>query len=78
MLLELSLQIEEAGGFAPDLTTIWKWRWCLGAALRGMGLSRQMNENFDLAWVIAIHWVATCLNTPRLPGRPSRKGRSAA
>ncbi|MEM8769258.1 MAG: CPBP family glutamic-type intramembrane protease [Pseudomonadota bacterium] len=49
-------------------TLRWKWPWCLGAFLGGMALSRQMNLHFDLALVIGIHWIATYINTPRLPG----------
>lgn len=49
-------------------TLRWKWQWCLAAFLGGLALSRQMTVHFDLALVVAFHWVATFLNTPRLPG----------
>ena len=49
-------------------TLRWKWPWCLAALLGGLALSRQMAVHFDLALVIAFHWVATYLNTPRPPG----------
>jgi hypothetical protein len=45
----------------------WKWYWCVAAFLGGMALSRNMAQHHDLALVIAFHWVATFLNTPRLP-----------
>jgi hypothetical protein len=51
-------------------TLRWKWPWCLAAGLGGMALSRNLAQHFDLALVIGIHWIATYLNTPRLPGRP--------
>ena len=54
------------------VTLRWKWHWCVIAALGGMGLARQFGEHGDLAIVIGIHWVATVLNTPRLPGRSRR------
>ncbi len=53
-------------------TLRWKWPWCLAAFLGGMALSRQMNLHFDLALVIGIHWIATYVNTPRLPGAIGR------
>lgn len=58
-----------AFGALHYFTLRWKWHWCLAAFLGGMALSRQMNEHFDLAMVIVIHWIATYINTPRLPGR---------
>ena len=54
-------------------TLRWKWYWCVIAFLGGMGLSRQFHQEFDLIHVIVIHWIATFINTPRLPGRPSRR-----
>ncbi|MDZ7685961.1 MAG: hypothetical protein U5O39_13900 [Gammaproteobacteria bacterium] len=59
-------------GAVHYFTLRWKWQWCLGACLGGIVLSRQMNEHFDLALLIGIHWVATYANTPRLPGRRRR------
>jgi hypothetical protein len=50
-------------------TLRWKWFWCAGAFLGGMALSRNFGMHYDLALVIGIHWVATFVNTPRLPGR---------
>jgi hypothetical protein len=52
------------------VTLRWKWLWCLAAGLGGMALSRNFAQHFDLVLVIGIHWIATYLNTPRLPGRP--------
>ncbi|MDJ0789561.1 MAG: CPBP family intramembrane metalloprotease [Myxococcota bacterium] len=77
-LREVALASNILFGLLHYFTLRWKWPWCLGAALGGMALSRQMTEHFDLAWVVALHWIATCLNTPRLPGRPSRRARSTA
>ncbi len=55
-------------GVVHFFTLRWKWYWCLGAFLGGVALSRNVDQHFDLALVIAIHWVATYINTPRLPG----------
>jgi hypothetical protein len=60
-------------GVLHYFTLRWKWQWCLGAFLGGLALSRNLHEDFDLALVIGIHWIATYLNTPRLPGRSSRR-----
>jgi hypothetical protein len=60
-------------GVLHYFTLRWKWHWCLAAFLGGIALSRQLHEHFDLALVIAIHWVATYINTPRLPRRSSRR-----
>jgi hypothetical protein len=48
-------------------TLRWKWQWCLGAGLGGLALSRNFAFHGDLALVIGIHWIATYMNTPRLP-----------
>lgn len=61
-----------AFGAIHYFTLRWKWQWCLGALLGSLALSRQMEQHFDLALVIGIHWVATFINTPRLPGRSRR------
>ncbi len=58
-----------AFGVMHYFTLRWKWQWCLAAFLGGLLLSRNFNTHFDLALVIGIHWVATFVNTPRLPGR---------
>jgi len=50
-------------------TLRWKWQWCVAACIGGFAFSRQMDLHFDLLLVAAIHWVATCLNTPRPPRR---------
>ncbi|MBU4318789.1 MAG: CPBP family intramembrane metalloprotease [Proteobacteria bacterium] len=44
-------------------TLRWKIRWCAGAFLGAMGLSRLMGHG-DLLLVIGVHWLATFLNTP--------------
>jgi hypothetical protein len=61
-------------GFLHYFTLRWKWYWCVAAFLGGMALSRHMGQHHDLAMVIAFHWIATFLNTPRLPGRAGRGG----
>ena len=62
-----------AFGVLHYFTLRWKWYWCVAAFLGGMALSRQLHQHFDLAMVIFIHWIATSINTPRLPGRSSRR-----
>ena len=42
-------------------------------ALGGLALSRHFGNHFDLAMVVALHWVATFVNTPRPPGRSARR-----
>lgn len=59
-------------GLMHYFTLRWKWTWCLAAFLGGLGLSQHMASNFDLAAIIGIHWIATSLNTPRLPGQPRK------
>tara|TARA_R110002110_G_scaffold226741_3_gene441066 strand:+ start:177 stop:662 length:486 start_codon:yes stop_codon:yes gene_type:complete len=54
-------------GAAHYFTLRWKWQWCLMACLGGLAFSRQMHGQFDLLLVAGIHWVATFVNTPRLP-----------
>jgi hypothetical protein len=58
-----------AFGLMHYFTLRWKWQWCLAAALGGMALSRNFATHYDLVLVIGVHWVATYINTPRLPGR---------
>ena len=60
-----------AFGVLHYFTLRWKWHWCVIACFGGMALSRHFHAHFDLVQVIAIHWIATFINTPRLPGRPS-------
>ena len=55
-------------GFIHYFTLRWKWQWCVAACIGGFAFSRQMDMHFDLLVVAGIHWVATCLNTPRPPG----------
>lgn len=62
-----------AFGAMHYFTLRWKWYWCVAAFVGGMALSRQMNLHFDLALVVALHWVATYINTPRPPGRAARR-----
>jgi hypothetical protein len=62
-------------GFMHYFTLRWKWYWCVGAFLGGMALSRHLAQHQDLALIVAFHWIATFLNTPRPPGRrpPGRR-----
>lgn len=55
-------------GVVHYFTLRWKWQWCVAACVGGFAFSRQMDTHFDLLIVAGIHWVATCLNTPRPPG----------
>lgn len=64
-----------AFGALHYFTLRWKWQWCLIACFGGMALSRHFHQHFDLVQVIVIHWIATFINTPRLPGRPSRRNK---
>lgn len=52
-------------------TLRWRWQWCVSAAFGGLYFSHQMELHGDLLWVAGIHWVATYVNTPRLPGHNS-------
>ena len=56
-------------GLVHYFTLRWKWQWCFAAFLGGMALSRQFAESGDLALIVAIHWIATFINTPRYPGQ---------
>lgn len=62
-----------AFGALHYFTLRWKWQWCVAVFFGGMALSRQLNEHHDLALIIGIHWIATFINTPRLPGRSGRR-----
>ena len=62
-----------AFGVLHYFTLRWKWQWCLGAFLGGMLFSRMLHTHADLALVIAAHWIATFLNTPRPPGGSRRQ-----
>lgn len=62
-------------GAVHYFTLRWKASWCLLAFLGGMGFSHNYAELGDLFVIIGIHWLATFINTPRLPG--SRPGNSA-
>lgn len=53
-------------------TLLWKWQWCVAAALGGLALSQQLNIHHDLLWITAFHWIGTCFNTPRPPGRSAQ------
>lgn len=55
-------------GGAHYFTLRWRWQWCVGAALGGLFLSRQMDMHGDLLLITAFHWIATLLNTPQPPG----------
>jgi len=50
-------------------TLRWKWQWCVLAFLGGMGLSRNFHAFEDFMLIVAIHWIATFINTPRYPGQ---------
>lgn len=60
-------------GAAHYFTLRWKWQWCVGAALGGFMLSRQMELHQDLLLITAMHWMATYLNTPRPPGASNER-----
>lgn len=60
-------------GVMHYFTLRWKWYWCVAAFLGGMALSRNLAQHQDLALIIALHWIATFLNTPRPPGRATRR-----
>lgn len=60
-------------GAAHYFTLRWKWQWCVGAALGGFMLSRQMELHQDLLLITAMHWIATYLNTPRPPGASNER-----
>ena len=68
-----------AFGLAHYFTLRWKWYWCVGAALGGMGLSRLLEAEMDLAVIVGIHWLGTFLNTPAPPAGSvmRRAGQSA-
>lgn len=55
-------------GAAHYFTLRWKWKWCVGAAVFSLFLSRQMELQGDLLLITAFHWIGTYLNTPRPPG----------
>ena len=65
-----------AFGALHYFTLRWKWHWCVGAFLGGLGLSRLLHHDFDLALVVGVHWMATFLNTPRPPGRRNVRRRA--
>lgn len=54
---------------AHYFTLRWKWKWCVGAFLGSLFLSRQMEVQGDLFLIAAFHWIGTYLNTPRPPGQ---------
>ena len=56
-------------GLMHYFTLRWKWYWCLLAGLGGMALSRQFHHANDFLLIVAIHWIATFINTPGLPGQ---------
>ncbi len=55
-------------GLVHYFTLRWKWPWCIGAFLGGLGLSGQLERTEDLLLIIGIHWIVTFINTPRMPG----------
>lgn len=48
-------------------TLRWRWQWCGGAFLGGLGFSMNFQNQGDLLLIAAIHWAATFFNTPRPP-----------
>ena len=56
-------------GLMHYFTLRWRWQWCLFAFLGGVGLSRHFHTHEDFLLIVAIHWIATFINTPREPGR---------
>ena len=63
----LSVASNALFGAMHYFTLRWKWYWCVGAFVGGMALSRQWDLHVDLLLITAYHWVATVINTPRLP-----------
>jgi len=69
---QASLVSALAFGGVHYFTLRWRLRWCIGAFLGALLLSRQMQVHDDLFLVAAFHWVATLVNTPRPPqGAPA-------
>jgi len=64
-------------GAAHYFTLRWKWQFCVGAFVGGLALSRQFEVHNDLLLITAFHWVATFLNTPRLPGQTTNPAKFA-
>jgi len=62
-----------AFGLMHYFTLRWKWQWCLAAFIGGLALSRNLDAHHNLAVIIALHWIATFLNTPRPPGARARQ-----
>lgn len=60
-------------GAAHYFTLRWRWQWCFAAFIGGMGFSWNFAEQHNLLLIIYVHWVATFLNTPRLPGGSDSK-----
>ncbi len=58
-----------AFGLMHYFTLRWKWQWCVLAFLGGLGLSRNYMILEDFMLIVAIHWIATYINTPRYPGQ---------
>jgi hypothetical protein len=56
-----------AFGAMHYFTLRWKWQWCVLACFGGMALSQSFQQHGDLALIIGLHWIATFVNTPRLP-----------
>lgn len=65
-------------GAVHYFTLRWRWQWCVGAALGGWALSRQMHIHDDLLLITAFHWIATYINTPFPPGYTRKDGGSVA
>ncbi|MCR9279868.1 MAG: CPBP family intramembrane metalloprotease [Pseudomonadaceae bacterium] len=60
--------VNSAFGLMHYFTLRWRWQWCVLAALGGLALSRHFHQNGDFLVLVLMHWLATTLNTPRLPG----------
>ncbi len=56
-----------AFGLMHYFTLRWRWQWCVGAFIGGLGFSMNFHTQSDLLLIAGIHWAVTYLNTPRPP-----------
>ncbi len=54
-------------GLMHYFTLRWRWQWCVGAFIGGLGFSSNFHNQGDLLLIAGIHWAVTYLNTPRPP-----------